>query len=194
MRVSVPSLNDPCGEYLTFRDLINCGETQARTGIDNLPTEMESWEALKALSEAILDPVIKNFGPVELTFGFCSPELFKAMTSPKRSAHKLDQHHSHERNTRGNLVCDRLGAAVDFSVAGESMIEVAKWVVSNTKFDRLYVYGDDRPIHVSYGPDRTRQVVLMVPHQTKPNGKQPIPMRANTFLGTSNKSHVARFV
>jgi hypothetical protein len=33
--------------------------------------------------------------------------------------------------------------------------------VENTPFDRLYFYGDDRPIHVSVGPDNSRQVVLM---------------------------------
>ncbi len=42
------------------------------------------------------------------------------------------------------------------------MLEVAQWIVANTPFDRLYFYGDDRPIHVSHGPNRDRQIVLMV--------------------------------
>jgi hypothetical protein len=45
---------------------------------------------------------------------------------------------------------------VDFIVEDEDMLEVARcgvrpalrWV-----FDRLYFYGADRPIHVSYGPE-----------------------------------------
>jgi len=41
------------------------------------------------------------------------------------------------------------------------MLEVAQWIVGHTPFDRLYFYGDDLPIHVSYGPDQSRQVVLM---------------------------------
>jgi hypothetical protein len=28
-------------------------------------------------------------------------------------------------------------------------------------FDRLYFYGEDRPIHISYGPNQDRQVVRM---------------------------------
>jgi hypothetical protein len=35
------------------------------------------------------------------------------------------------------------------------------WVVENTPFDRLYFYADDRPIHVSVGPENKREVVWM---------------------------------
>jgi hypothetical protein len=41
------------------------------------------------------------------------------------------------------------------------MLEVARWVAANTPFDRLYFYGPDRPIHVSYGPEQSRQIVIM---------------------------------
>jgi len=50
---------------------------------------------------------------------------------------------------------------VDFIVGDEDMLEVARWVVANTPFDRLCLYGRDLPIHVSYGPDRSRQIVEM---------------------------------
>lgn len=64
-------------------------------------------------------------------------------------------------NRLGNPVCPRLGAAADFIVDDESMLEVAQWIVANTPFDRLYFYGDDKPIHVSFGPGHSRQVVRM---------------------------------
>ena len=41
------------------------------------------------------------------------------------------------------------------------MLEVAQWIVTNTPFDRLYFYGDDLPLHVSYGPEQSRQIVTM---------------------------------
>ncbi|NCC29614.1 MAG: peptidase M15, partial [Gammaproteobacteria bacterium] len=69
----------------------------------------------------------------------------------------------HERNRLGHPICSRLGAAVDFLVEDEDMLEVARWVVAETPFDRLYFYGNDKPIHVSYGPEQSRQVVLMLP-------------------------------
>lgn len=71
----IPNLDDPCGRFLTFRDLIRCGETQAETQIGNLPLQGASYSALVDLAENILDPVIEYFGMVKLTYGFCSHEL-----------------------------------------------------------------------------------------------------------------------
>lgn len=159
-----PKLDDPCGRYLTFRQLIACGETQARTGLANLPREMESWNALQELAERVLDPVIDWFGMIRLTYGFCSTELARAI--PGRIEPKLDQHAACERNRLGKPICPRQGAAVDFLVEDEDMLEVARWVAANTPFDRLYVYGADLPIHVSYGPEHSRQVVRMLPGQS----------------------------
>lgn len=157
---SIPDLDEPCGRFLTYRQLIECGETQTGSAIPNLPKRAESWNALYDLAENILDPVIDWFGMISLTYGFCSPELATAI--PGRIDPKRDQHASHEVNRRGNPICVRLGAAVDFIVEDESMLDVARWVVANTPFDRLYFYGEDQPIHVSFGPNHDRQVVKMV--------------------------------
>jgi hypothetical protein len=157
----IPDLDEPCGRFLRFRDLIECGETQAETGLDNLPRRVESWNALYELAEQVLDPVIDWFGMVRLTYGFCSPALARKI--PGRIEPKLDQHAACEHNRLGNPVCTRAGAAVDFIVEDEDMLEVARWVATNTPFDRLYFYGADLPIHVSYGPEHKRQVVRMVP-------------------------------
>lgn len=154
-----PALDDPCGRFLTYRDLIECGETQQATGIANLPEQIESYDALLALAEQVLDPVIDWFGMIRLTFGFCSPALARKI--PGRIDPKRDQHAAHERNRLGNLVCDRLGAAADFIVTDEDMLEVARWVAHNTPFDRLYFYGNDLPVHVSFQPEPHGQVVIM---------------------------------
>ena len=170
-----PALDAPCGHYLRFRDLIECGETWRRVmeqrvaeqrvveeaSIDNLPQQPESYNALLDLAEQVLDPVIDWFGMIRLTYGFCSPKLARQI--PGRIDPKRDQHAAHERNRLGNLVCPRLGAAADFIVADEDMLEVAQWVAENTPFDRLYFYGSDKPIHVSYGPEQSRQLVVMRP-------------------------------
>ena len=111
------------------------------------------------LAVNILDPVIDYFGMIELTYGFCSRELAKHI--PKNIAPKLDQHAAYELNTRGNLICPRLGAAVDFIVQDENMREVADWIVENTAFDRLYFYGEDKPLHVSYSETPKSEMVEM---------------------------------
>lgn len=156
-----PSLDDRCGSNLTYRDLIVCGETALRTGLPNLPRQLDSYLALRELAEKVLDPIIDWYGGIQLTYGFSGPELAKLI--PARIAPNLDQHAAHELNRLGKPICPRLGAACDFIVADEDMLEVAKWVAANTPFDRLYFYGLHRPIHVSYGPEQKREVFEMVP-------------------------------
>ncbi|MBK4717535.1 DNA phosphorothioation-associated putative methyltransferase [Azospirillum sp. YIM DDC1] len=167
-----PSLDDPCGANLTYRDLIACGETALTTGLPNLPKNPESWKALRALTENVLDPVIDWFGAIELTYGFCSPELAKLI--PGRIAPELDQHAAHETKPNGCPVCPRLGAAVDFLVRDEDMLEVARWVAANIPFDRLYFYGRNRPIHISYGPEAKREAYEMV---QVPVGRRMMPKK-----------------
>lgn len=104
---------------------------------------------------------------IRLTYGFCGPEL--AARIPGGIAPKRDQHAAHELNRLGQPVCDRLGAAVDFLIADENMLEVAQWIAANTPFDRLYFYGGDLPIHVSFGPNHARQIVWMA---AMPSGRR----------------------
>lgn len=85
---------------------------------------------------------------IRLTYGFCSPELSRKI--PGRIAPKLDQHAACEWNRKGEPICSRLGAAADFIVEDEDMAEVARWIMANLPYDRLYYYGKDRPIHLSH--------------------------------------------
>jgi hypothetical protein len=159
MKQVCPGLDEFCGRYFSYRDFIECGETQTRTQIANIPIQPASYTALAQLARSVLDPLIDYFGMIRLTYGFCSRELVKAI--PGRIAPRLDQHAAYELNSRRQPVCPRLGAAVDFIVDDESMLEVAQWIVANTAFDRLYFYGDARPLHVSIGPEHSREIVLM---------------------------------
>jgi hypothetical protein len=155
----IPELDEPCGQHFTYRSLIECGETWQRTGISNLPQQPDSYTALHDLVTNILEPVIDYFGMIRLTYGFCSAALAKEI--PGCIAPKLDQHAAYELNRLGNPICPRLGAAVDFIVEDEDMLEVAEWVAENTPFDRLYFYGSDKPIHISYGPEQKGEFVKM---------------------------------
>jgi DNA phosphorothioation-associated putative methyltransferase len=156
---TIPALDAPCGATLTFRQLVECGETQMRLGVMNVPQQADSYNALHALAVNILDPVIEYFGGIDLTYGVCCSELGKHI---KRSvAPRLDQHASHETNSKGKRICERDGASCDFIVQDEDMLEVAHWIRANLPFDRLYFYGKDRPIHVSYGPSRSGEAYEM---------------------------------
>ena len=157
---TIPDLDSPCGQHLSYRQIIECGETQAKTGLSNCPKQPDSYTALYDLATHVLDPVIDYFGMIKLTYGFCSHDLGKHIKG--RVAPKLDQHAAHETNSKKAFICPRLGAAIDFIVEDENMREVADWVAENTPFDRLYFYGEDRPIHVSYGPEQKGEYIDLV--------------------------------
>lgn len=156
---TIPDLDTPCGKYLTYRDFIECGEAQARTGLSNSPKEADSYTAIYELATNILDPVIDYFGMIKLTYGFCSIELAKKI--PGRIAPNLDQHAAHERKRNGKFICERLGAACDFLIEDEDMWDVVTWIFENICADRIYFYGADKPIHVSWSPNPIRQITRM---------------------------------
>ena len=155
----IPELDAPCGRYFTFRNLIECGETQARTGLPNKPTQANTYNALFDLTTAVLDPLIDYFGMIRLTYAFCSSTLAKEIHG--RIDPSLDQHASYELSRTRNPICKRLGAAVDFIIDDENMLEVAQWIVCNTCFDRLYFYGGAKPVHVSCSSENSGCIVLM---------------------------------
>ena len=141
------------------------------------------------MARTVLDPIIDYFGMIKLTYGFCSSELAKQI--PGRIAPRLDQHAAHELNARLHPICSRLGVAVDFLIEDENMLEVAQWVVANTTFDRLYLYSDAQPLHVSVGPDCSREIVLM---RISQSGRlMPRVMTQDDFLQLADyKTRVSR--
>lgn len=160
LRTSAASdLDNPCGRYFRFRDLINCGDTFHAGGLSNLPKEPESYNALQDLASNILDPLIDYYGMIELSYGFCSHELSKKIQ--RRVAPRVDQHAAFERNSKGQLICTRGGAAVDFIVKDEDSFEVAAWMQQNLDFDKMYLYGRNRPIHVSFKNNPAREIYLI---------------------------------
>jgi DNA phosphorothioation-associated putative methyltransferase len=153
---TIPSLDSPCGARLTFRHFVQCSETWESTREENIPTSAATYNAIADLARFVIDPVMDYFGGIRLTYGFSSARLSRAISKGRGGiAPKLDQHACHETSAAGNLICSRGGAAVDFIVDDEDMREVANWILKNTPFDRIYFYGINRPIHVSYAPERS---------------------------------------
>ncbi|KXV06422.1 peptidase m15a [Caballeronia megalochromosomata] len=145
---TTPDLNQPCGANFSYRDLVDCGETQQRLKLPNRPCQPETYNALCDLCRMLIDPIIEYFGSVRLTYCFSSLPLSRQIGA--RIAPRLDQHAACELDGKGNLICDRGGAACDFIVDDEDMEGVARWIIGNLPFDRLYFYDRDRPLHVSY--------------------------------------------
>lgn len=160
-------LDERCGEHFKYRDLVECGETWCRLTasgaegqpFDNMPSADSTFAAIRALCAVVLDPVVKQFGRLELTYAFASRRLTRHI--PGRIYPPGDQHAGHEVDGAGAPLCGRLGLAADFLVPGVGSRDLARWIVENSAFDRLYFYEPDRPIHVSVGPNQSRQIVHM---------------------------------
>ncbi|MEL7313462.1 MAG: hypothetical protein AAFN08_00740 [Cyanobacteria bacterium J06559_3] len=160
------------GRYLTLEEFCTCTQTYRKyvDQIDPYPKNLEETiPALEAFCQHIIDPVIDAFGRerFQLTYGFCSADLKRwlakkdPMTGIKhgRVSPNLDQHMAHEVNWNGNYYCSRLGAACDFKIVNLSSDELVEWIVAQgLPFDSLYFYGAERPIHISYGPQRKRDI------------------------------------
>lgn len=168
----IPSLSEPCGKSFRYTDLIHCGETWTTLRSDNTPRAPETYNALNDLARIVLDPVVEYFGAIKLTYGFASPALTRHIQAHIASA--LDQHAAHEVSKSGKPICGRLGAAVDFLVEDEDMFEVARWITENCRFDRIYYYGRNRPLHVSVGPTPAGEVYELIE-----KGGRRIPRRLN---------------
>src|SRR5258708_381194 len=88
-----------CGRHFKYRDLIECGKTWRALSskgfaIDNTPDNPGSRRALRQLCLKVLDPLVDQFGPVVLTYGFSSVGLASKIKSG--IAPSLDQHAAHE--------------------------------------------------------------------------------------------------
>lgn len=154
--------------------LLHCCETwqvlAARNQLlQNRPQQAETWHAIEQLDRELLQPLESRYGIVTLTYGFAGRELTKAVEKRATEGGWLpnitpafDQHAGHELNTRGNRICKRDGFAVDMRVPGHSSLDVASWVSENLPFDRMYLYDDERPFHLSWAPKPVAMVVRMV--------------------------------
>ena len=179
----LPSIDDACSRNFVYRDFIECGETWLSSGVSNVPTQYQTYLSLKRLATTVLEPVVSQFGTVELTYGLATGELSKKIK--RHIAPKLDQHAAHELSAAGNRICGRGGAACDFRVKGVESLVVAQWLVGNTSFDRLYYYGANRPIHVSAAENPKGQCVLV---RRDPSSGRVIPsvISAKKFLEMKN--------
>ena len=91
---------------------------------------------------------------IQILYSFIATQLKKNIYP------KLDQHSGYEKRN-GKFICERLGFASDFYILNNSSLEVARYIVSNLPFDRIYYYGSDNPIHVSINDNTKGSIVLM---------------------------------
>lgn len=163
--------NIALGQYLSLDEFCQCSQTYQKYAqyINPYPQQPETIAALKDLNQYIIDPIIDYFGRenFKLTYGFCSPDLKRYLNQKDpetgikngRIDPSRDQHISYELNRNHKPFCDRGGAACDFLILNCSSDRVVDWIVDQKlPFDSLYFYGQNRPIHISYGPQQKRDI------------------------------------
>jgi len=135
---------------LSIQTLSRAGETASRmaTDTDLTPREPESIQDLEALMSDVLTPIVKRYGGFLLTHGFTGYEVIKKIKS--RIAPELDQHAASEKNPKGKQICKRGGCSVDLILPSGDSLELARFIIAELPFDRLYFYAEDKPIHVSH--------------------------------------------
>ena len=171
-------INTYCSKYFKYVDFIECSETQKVVQVNNIPKQAKTFESIAYLAQSILDPVYDQFGPIEITYGLCSHNLQKHIK--KNVAPVLDQHAGSELNSKGNLICPREGFAVDFKITSTSTKLVAKYIINNLTFDRLYYYGDDRPLHVSANRKEPKSIIVEL--TSRHGNKIPVVKTCNDFF------------
>ena len=145
--------------------LFNWYQNKHSISLDNTPKESESILSAILMLETVLLPISKEFGDIHITYGFVSSELNKYIQKNNSSGTypSIDQHAASELNNINNHICKRHGLACDFIVNGykDQMDQVMLFIVSNLKFDKIYFYGNDKPLHVSVGNESERHLQVM---------------------------------
>lgn len=173
---------ETCSKYFKYIDFINCGETQDIVHLSNSPKDARTISAIKEMATTILDPIVDQFGEINLTYGFCSNELLKQIKKkPKPGiAPQLDQHAGYEINSKSTPICKREGFACDFYAVNINSLLIAQWIVVHLQFDSLYFYGKNRPIHISIGPENKNVITLL---EKSPTGRRiPKNIKKDKFL------------
>ena len=171
-------INTYCSKYFKYVDFIECSDTQKAVRVDNIPQQTKTFESIAYLANTILDPVYEKFGALNLTYGLCSHNLQKHIK--KNVAPNLDQHAGSELNSKGNLICPREGFAVDFKVENITTDNIARYIVENLQFDRLYFYGRNRPVHVSATTAKSCKNIVVFNNSAI--RRTPQNMTANQFI------------
>ena len=147
------------------KQLLNWYQEKHHICIDNSPKEVESIKSIFMLVETVLIPVSKKFGEIKITYGFVSPELNRYIqrNSSSGTYPSTDQHAASELNQANNQICNRQGLACDFIVNGyeKQVGQIMLFIVNNLDFDKIYYYGNDKPLHVSVGHTSEKHLQVM---------------------------------
>ncbi len=106
-------------------------DTARRLGIDNDPSGAHLQNSMD-LFEYVIQPVRDHFGPTQISSGYRSAALNRAINGSSRSQHSR-------------------GEACDFECKGVDNKEVVDWIIDELSFDQLILeFYDDSDINAGW--------------------------------------------
>lgn len=149
--------------------------TALRLGIDNIIPKSKLYN-VKMTSIMLLEPVRKNFGvPFSPNSFFRNEELEKAICWNNKLTSSFakwcKRHNLPINNCSWKIYFKKkqhpTGNAVDFVIPRIPILEVAKWIKNNLKFDQLILeyYNPKKRlgwIHASFNIEKNRQQTLTI--------------------------------
>jgi len=128
----VRNLNDkiPGASNFRYREFVK-SDTAIRRGIDNTPTE-EHWQNIEKLAVNVLQPVRNELGRINITSGYRSKKLNKAVKGSRTSLHCF-------------------GCASDLEPENVSLLYLLEWIYNNCEFRSLIAeFFPEGWVHVGY--------------------------------------------
>jgi hypothetical protein len=143
--------------------LLTCRDSQL--GITNLPDD-EAFviNSAKALARRVLDPVIGEFGPITVTYGYINRAI-SDVVSPSKKGAKKSMPHNWDRGTFGNSIYARVDFIVnrfisfDTNASYDTKLKhvIGKWIMYNCNVDLLQMWRSSNVFCVSIC-DKPRRV------------------------------------
>lgn len=136
-RVNLRPQDIQIGKHFVLSDFLY-SQTAITQGIPNCPTSLDGPEVagMRGLAAAILDPVVEEFGPISITFAYCSPELWQHWYGDSGSNNDLHTF----RPRKGGV-----GGAADILIhALQDPRPALNWIRDNCVYDRLIIYPNSR--------------------------------------------------
>lgn len=121
------------GKYFVLSDFLYSQDATIQ-GIPNCPfLESPEVEGMRGLCREILDPVVDQFGPVSITFGYASPQLWQKWHGQNTELYGLHLF----RPPQGGI-----GGAADIVIHSHRRDPrpVLNWVRDNCVYDRLIIF------------------------------------------------------
>ena len=122
----------PDAPNFIYREFVK-SDTAIRLGIDNTPNE-EHWKCIEILASRVLQPIRNRFGRIQITSGYRSVKLCKAIGSSSNSNH-----------TRGQA------ADIEPYSPNVSLVSIIEFIVNELDFRTVILeYPPDGWVHVDY--------------------------------------------